>query len=451
MSSNIPFPAKSGNEIDDSSPSIHAGVQFTSPNRSRAHRLLRWVGLTLLIGGAIAAHPVWQWHKARLEWKEVEEALERRDLARAAFCLDRFLKSHPDNRQARFMAARTARRLGRMSEAERYLEECQNLSGGVAADTRLEWDLIRVQQGDLRDIHLRLRATIGPDHPDSAIVLEALAKGYYACELLSDAREACELWRQREPDQPWPWLWRGRIFERLQYFDKAEEDYRQALSFDPNDRDVCISLGNLLAHKKQPGEAAELFDRVLQHAPADHDAMLGLASCRIEQGRADQAIPLIERVLSDEPTSPSAVFLRGKAAWQQGDSVGAERWLRQAAEMTPDDGDALYLLIQCLRDGRQEAEAGRLTKQLEQLRRELLRLDELIQIIAKKPDALAPRQEAGEISLRIGRSNEGLRWLNSALRLKGDQRRTHQALANYYYRINNVSLAETHRQLANHP
>ncbi len=448
MSSGIPNPPKGESEIVADPPSIHESPQPTLSKRFNGRRLVRWIGLPVIIGVAIAAYPLWQWQKTRLEWQRVEEALQRRDLAGAAAGLDRYLQRRPNDVQAWFLAARTARRLGRFSEAERFLEQCQNL-GGITEATQLEWDLIRVQQGDLRDIHLRLRATIGPDHPDSSIVLEALAKGYYVCERLADAREACELWQYREPDHPWPWLWRGRIFERLQYFDRAQEDYRRAMKNAPDDREVRLALGTLLSHKKHPGEAAEHFDHVLQSLPNDREALLGLASCRLEQGLADQALPLIERVLAEEPTSPSAFFLMGKAAWQKGDSANAERWLRQVLEAAPDDADALYLLIQCLRDRGQEAEADRLTQHLEELRRDLQRLDELIRIMVRTPDAVAPRQEAGVIALRIGRPREGLRWLNGALRMKGDHRPSHAALADYYSRNGDAALAETHRRLAN--
>src|SRR5262249_9348938 len=159
----------------------------------------------------LAAGWGWQWDRARRTWQEGQDALRRHDLPAAAAHLERYLQYRPEEAPAWFLAGRTARRLGRYAEAERCLEACQRLAG-VTDATRLDWDLLRVQQGRLGDTHVRLRMTIGPEHPDAPLVLEALARGYLKAELLADARQACDLWLSREPDHPWPWLWRGFIF-----------------------------------------------------------------------------------------------------------------------------------------------------------------------------------------------------------------------------------------------
>src|SRR5262249_49149990 len=153
----------------------------------------------------------WRWYQVRREWQQAQDALQRYDLAGAAAHLDNFLQHRPEDATAWFLAARTARRLDRIPEAERLLARCQQLSG-VTDATRMEWELLRVQQGELSDLHVRLRMTIGPDHPDAPLVLEALAKGYVKCERLKDALQACDLCLERHPEQLWAWLRRGGIF-----------------------------------------------------------------------------------------------------------------------------------------------------------------------------------------------------------------------------------------------
>src|SRR5262249_10606462 len=207
-----------------------------------------------------------------LEWRQAEAALGRHDLASAAAHLDRYLQRRPRDTAAWFLAARTARRLGCYPEAEQYLNRCQQL-GGVTDATRLEWDLLRVQQGDLGDVHTRLRMTITPDHPDAPLVLEALARGYLKCDRLLDVLEACDLWVSRQPDHPWPWLWRGGIFERLGNYHRALADYRRALENAPEDREVRLALGALLARGRQPGAAAEQFEYLLERSPDDEEAL----------------------------------------------------------------------------------------------------------------------------------------------------------------------------------
>jgi tetratricopeptide (TPR) repeat protein len=430
-------------------PGVPAVLAPVPPQRPR-RRLLYLLLLPLLVGLGLAAVWAWQGHRSRQEWQAVQDALHGHDLPGAASALGRYRQHHPGDAAAWFLAARTARRLEQYPEAERTLERCQEL-GGVTDATRLEWDLLRLQQGDLGEVDVRLRMTIGPNHPDAPLVLEALVRGYFKGERLSDALQACGLWLEREPEHPWPWLWRGRILERVGRLDKALEAHRRALDLAPDDRDARLALGRVYLGQRQPSSAAEQYQYLLDRSPDDAEALLGLAECRIEQGRAGEAIPFIDRVLAATPSSPAGLFLRGKAAFDLDDRPGAERWLRQAVRSAPDDSNALHLLVQCLRAQGQEAEAGPLAERLEGLQKDLRRLDELVRMVARQPDDIRSRHEAGVLALRVGRPEEGVRWLQGALHVSGDHRPVHAALADYYLQHGDSARAEAHRRQAETP
>jgi tetratricopeptide (TPR) repeat protein len=418
---------------------------------ARGRRRLAWLlVLPLLAGLGLAAAWLWRWNQTRQEWRQAEAALARHDLASAASALDRYLQREPGDAAAWFLAARTARRLGRVADAERGLERCQQV-GGVTDATRLEWDLLRVQQGDLDGTDTRLRMTVRPDHPDAPLVLEALARGYVKGERLADARQACDLCLERRPEQPWPWLWRGRIHDRLGRMDDAAEDYTRAVELAPDDREARLALGDLLLRRVRTGEAMEHFARVAARFPDDEEAQLGLAACRIDRGEAAQAVPLLDRVLAANSSSPRGLFLRGKAAFQLDEPAAAEPRLREAVGAAPHDAEALYLLIRCLRAQGKDGEADALSKRLDGLRDDLHRLNELTRATARDPDNAGLRHEAGVLALRIGGPGEGLRWLQSALRAKGDHRPTHAVLAEYYRREGDEVLAEIHRRQAEIP
>jgi tetratricopeptide (TPR) repeat protein len=425
-------------------------VPASVPHRRARRRLRYLLLLPLLVGLVLGVCWAWQWNRARREWREAQEALQRYDLLTAAARLGRYLEHEPRDCAAWFQAARTARRLGRLEEAERLLERCQEC-GGVTEATRLEWDLLRVQQGDLGDVDARLRRTIGPNHPDALLVLEALLLGYLQAERLPDALQACQFGERIDPKAPWPLVCRVWIYERMSQWERALETAQRAVAVAPEDREARLALGRMWHRHALPGAAAEQFEHVLAHWPDDEGALLGLAECRIDQGRADDAVLLLDRVLAANPSSSSALFFRGKATLVQGDRAAAEGYLRQAVNLAPDDAEALYLLVSCLRARGQEAEAGPLAERVEELRNAVLRLDALIWATARQPDAAEPRHEAGVLCLKIGRQKEGLRWLQSALRAKGDHRPTHAALADYYLHHGDPSRAETHRRQAETP
>jgi tetratricopeptide (TPR) repeat protein len=419
--------------------------------RRRARRLLRTLlFLPLLIGLVLGVSWAWQWYRARQEWRQAQEALQRYDLLTAAARLGRYLEHAPRDPAAWFQAARTARRLGRLDEAQRLLERCQEC-GGVTEATRLEWDLVRVQQGDLGDVDVRLRLTIGPNHPDALLVLEALVLGYLQAERLPDALQACQFGERLDPKAPWPLVCRVWIYERMSQWERALETAQRAVALAPEDREAHLALGRLWYRHALPGAAAEQFEYVLAHWPDDEGALLGLAECRIDQGRTDEAIVLLDRVLAANPSSSSALFFRGKAALVQDNPAAAEGYLRQAVQLAPDDADALYLLVTCLRARGQEAEAGPLAVRVEELRNAVLRLYALIWATANGPDEAGPRHDAGVLCLQIGRQKEGLRWLQSALHAKGDHRPTHAVLAEYYLHHGDRARAETHRRQAESP
>lgn len=408
---------------------------------------MRIVGVALVAGLVAAGSWAWQWHQDRQAWQQVHAALDRHDLKSASAHLDHYLQRQPDDVQGWFLAGRTARRLGRVADAEGFLERCQQL-GGVTVATELEWDLLRVQQGRFDGIDARLRMTVGPDHPDASFVLEALARGYLKREYLKDAFQACELWLQREPGQPWPLLWRGWIWERLENLDRAHRDFQRAVEHAPDLLETRLALGNVLVRMRKPADAAEHFHHILTRSSGDHEALMGLAACRIDQDRPAEAIPLLDRVLGEKPETYVALLLRGRAAMQQSEFASAEQWLRRAVAVDPSSVEALHALVHCLRAQDKKTAAAELAPRVENLIGDLKRLQELIRDIGHKPNEVRPRHEAGLIAMRIGRPQEGLVWLEGALRAQGDHRPTHAVLADYYQQKGEPMRAEFHRRLA---
>lgn len=397
----------------------------------------------------LAAGWVWQFQNAHHQWQLAQAALEQHDLDSTLEHLVRYLKDRPNDPAAWFLTGRTARRLEHYSQSEECLTRCQQI-GGVTEATRLEWDLFRVQQGDLGDTHLRLRATISPQHPDAPLVLEALARGYLSDGRLIDALEACDLWVAQRADAPWPWLWRGKVHEQLMEPDQALADYEQALQIAPEDRSVRLALGALLLKRRQVDQAAAHFERVLKRFPEEPDALTGLASCGIDRGESALAIPLLEQLLARDPNSAPTLVLLGKAALEQGDARRAGEWLTKAVQYAPENIEASHQLILALRAQGDDAKADQIAPRLEALNKDIGRLDWLVQAIARDPEDAALRHEAGTIALRLGRNDDGLRWLRSALRGSGDHRPTHTALAEYFAQLGDPR-AEAHRRLAQAP
>jgi tetratricopeptide (TPR) repeat protein len=345
------------------------------------------------------------------------KAIERGDFDEARTHLAVCLEVWPDSGPTRFLDARTARRAGRLKEAEKQLMEYQ-ARNGASRQTAIEWALLRVQRGELGDAENYLRKTVGPDDPDAPIVFEVLTRAFMASERFTDLRECTDLWLQVRPHDTHALYWRGMAFERLGDVTAALGAYRDALESDPENLDARLRLADLLLTRAQePEEALKHFERARDRRPDDPAVLLGLAVAHRRFGHTAEARDFLDRLLAAHPDDPRGLSERGRLALEEDDPAGAERWLRRAVALAPDDREALHSFIRALRANGKGDEANELEPRLKKLTADLGRYAEIVAALGSDSKNVALRVEAGQICLRYGRKNEGRRWLIAALNI----------------------------------
>jgi tetratricopeptide (TPR) repeat protein len=359
--------------------------------------------------------------------------------------------------QEELKAARAARRAGDWAEAERRLKECERLHGPAEADA-LERKLLAAQRGDMAGVEKDLIDAVKKDHPDSVLILEALAQGYRESCRPRDESRALDEWLRRKPDNPEVLYRLGRAVERLPRASnetwnigpspQAMKYYRRAVEADPKHDAARLRLAEGLLEQQNAPEALEHFQRLRERRPKDPAVVLGLARCAILMGRTEEGTNLLDRYLADHPQDVRALTERGKVALQEGQVAKAEGLLRRAVQRAPSDYHATYVLFSCLGLAGKEAEAKEYRTRLENIKADLKRLPDCIESAERHPQDPVPRCEAGLILLRLGEEKEGLRWLRSALRVDPKHRATHGALADYYRAKGDKELAEKHGKLA---
>src|SRR5205085_2088233 len=87
------------------------------------------------------------------------------------------------------------------------------------------------------DAHVvaRCHRSVELDHPDTPLILEALARGYLRQYRLSEAKLCLELWLKRQPDNPQALTLMGQFhldYERAP--DRAVARYARAVEIDPD-------------------------------------------------------------------------------------------------------------------------------------------------------------------------------------------------------------------------
>lgn len=118
---------------------------------------------------------------------------------------------------------------------------------------------------------------------------------------------------------------RGMAYERLKQWEKAEPDFRRALTLEPNRPEVLNYLGYSLVDRNEKLE--EGLDLIRKAVDARPDAgfivdSLGWAYYRL--GRYDEAVRELERAIALMPEDPTVNDHLGDAYWKVGRKLEAE-------------------------------------------------------------------------------------------------------------------------------
>src|SRR5262249_10294815 len=156
---------------------------------------------------------------------------------------------------------------------------------------------------------------------------------------------------------------------------------------------------------------------------------------------------LLDEVLAEHPDNPLALRTRGQMAKTDGDLEEAERWLREAVRVAPNDSRALWALAECLGQLDKTAEAQEMRKRHDQVKDLEERLAELSSSkISTNPDSAELRTEMGVLHLALGNKEVAEGWLLSALSLQPDYGPGHAALAECYAQKGDAEKAAEHRE-----
>jgi tetratricopeptide (TPR) repeat protein len=335
----------------------------------------------------------------------------------------------PEDPDFLLAAARSARRALSYSEAEALLEKYRQKRGLDEAVTLEEL---------LLSAECRVDQVAGPcwrrieqNQPETPLILEALTRGYLRQYRLVEARQCLERWLQLQPNNAQPLCFEGLFHLDYEYAGSAAEtSYRRAVELDPEHEEARLGLSVALLDRRKYAEAAENLKLLQRCQPDNLKIAIGLAECYDGMGKGDEALLVVEGVLAKEPQSAPALALRGRLALENGQPADAERFLRQAIALNPIDYRCRHNLFLALQANGKEEEAQKVQKQLEEADEDLTRYNQLVtKQIVERPNDPALHCALGQLFLRRGQRAEGIRWLQSALRLDPQYAPARKALA----------------------
>jgi tetratricopeptide (TPR) repeat protein len=415
--------------------------------RARPPRWFLFAALLLLPAGYLSWYGICLLRFCR-DRAEAEKSLAEYDFAAARGRLAECVQLWPRDPATRLLAAQAARRDGDLDGAEQQLDAYRTLCRGPTPEKQLEWTLIRAERGHVSEVVEYLISCLDTHHPASEQILEALMVGCVQVYQLDRGRFWLEELQKKAPKNPIGRLVRAQTMESLGNDSVALEGYRALVADYPKYAKARASLAALMLRLRSYEEAAAQYEELRRQQPEQAQHLLGLVRCKYQPGRTEEARPLIRQLEQQHADNSEALLVCGQFALSEERPADAERLLRRAVALAPNDQEAHEQLGVCLQQLDRLEEARQHLERAKQIEADKIRLEKVFESTVRTPVDPVPRQEAGQICLRIGQTAEGLRWLYGALEVAPDHKPTHAALADYFAAQGNVEQAERHRQLA---
>jgi predicted Zn-dependent protease len=418
----------------------------------------RWAAMlvcALFAVAALAYAGLGSWHRRARSpdnhesdpWQQALRAIETGDLPLAQTCLNRCATNWPLNAEVHFLLGRTCRRMGATVGWQTHLHKAK-LLGWPEEQIKFERQLQQAQSGDIWKVEDKLTEYLNAFHPEEGLIFEALAKGYLELYSLFDLERLTDLWLERYPNDWRPRLYRGRTFHIAHTPDRAISEYRRVLDIKPDQADAQLWLAGALTLDGQFEEALTRFQTYLQSHPNAPAAMLGIANCQFSLGQTDAARATLDRLLAESKDNVAGMLVRAKLELEDGTPEEALVWLKRAEAVAPRESDVLQNLARAYRRLGKHRDAETCERQLQDIQKLYERLAIIERQIAKDPENIPLRYEAGVIYLRLGRTEDAARWLRILLRLDPNHQPTHKLLAEHFQQVGDVRRAEYHRRKA---
>ena len=106
---------------------------------------------------------------------------------------------------------------------------------------------------------------------------------------------------------------------------QAEQEYRAALTENPQDEKALCKLGEIAAQKGDLKQTHDDYAHAVELQPGDADAKLGLAKALLDMNQPEKALPLLEASVQLEPTSSAAHYRLATLYKKMGRTQDAQR------------------------------------------------------------------------------------------------------------------------------
>ncbi|OGI38270.1 MAG: hypothetical protein A2140_09770 [Candidatus Muproteobacteria bacterium RBG_16_62_13] len=172
------------------------------------------------------------------------------------------------------------------------------------------------------------------------------------------ALEIMESLTQQHPRSPVAQFALSHLAVRSGELDKGLSAINRALALKSDWEEAALFKARILVSQKDLVRAEKFYESFLASHPDSVTMRINYARHLIDLKHWDQARAQFERVVRSSPADPEAVYALGLLSMQTGRNADAEKYLRQAVEMRPDNHTARLYLGQLAENSKRYEEAG---------------------------------------------------------------------------------------------
>ena len=209
------------------------------------------------------------------------------------------------------------------------------------ADTEIAINLQRLERTKEAQQRLKEIITRDPKNYDALVTLGNIHRSNEEFPLASETYTKALALVAQPGKEHWRVLYyRGIAFERQKLWDKAEADFRQALSLSPDEPLVLNYLGYSMIEKKiNLNEALAMVKKAVELRPNDGYIVDSLGWAYFQLGDYEQAASQIERAVDLNPADPIIGEHLGDAYWRVGRTLEARFQWQHAKDNGPEPDD----------------------------------------------------------------------------------------------------------------
>jgi tetratricopeptide (TPR) repeat protein len=223
------------------------------------------------------------------------------------------LNDDPKNFDALMTIGTAYQRLGRIDDAERYIQQARDLfpNSGEPPSRLASLALIK-PKGDPQKI-IQLMETAVKLDPNNASYLYNLGWAY---DQLGEAAKAADMYQRAIKASPLSFEAMNNlslIYSNAGQPDRALPLLQQAMRTDPENEAVYANAANYYSRRREWKQALQYYERALEINPSSSVAAVEKGRIYLEQGETDAAVDHLSRALEVDPHSFDAYMLLSSA------------------------------------------------------------------------------------------------------------------------------------------